>query len=294
MSTQNSSRRKTLNSYQVMSIVERTAVYLLLAVGAFLAIFPFYWMISSSLKESFEILQIPPTFWPHTFTINHYVEVLASVGILRAFLNSVIVAGGRVILGLVIATMTGYALAKLKFPGSQVLFMIVLALMMVPGFLWLIPLFLLTEQYGLIDTYWGLILPGCVNSFSIFLMRQAFLSVPKDYIDAGIVDGAGQFLILLQIAFPMVVPMALTLALVNAFWSWNDFLWPFIVIVHDEMSTLPVALARWSRMLMGVGGTTRAGEVMAAATLTALPIMLIFLIFQRRFVESLTMAGLKG
>ncbi len=294
MSTQTASPKKNVMSYRVMSIVERTVVYLLLAFGAFLAIFPFYWMVSSSLKESYEILQLPPTFWPHTFTVSHYVQVLASVGIARAFLNSVIVAAGRVVLCLVIATMTGYALAKLEFPGRRVLFMIVLALMMVPGFLWLIPLFLLVDKYGMIDTYWGLILPGCVNSFSIFLMRQAFLSVPKDYIDAAIVDGAGHFLILRKIAFPMVTPMALTLVLVNAFWSWNDFLWPFIVIVHDEMSTLPVALARWSRMLMGVGGTTRAGQVMAAATLTALPIMIIFLILQRRFVESLTMAGLKG
>lgn len=294
MSTQSVSRWKASKLFYVLPTVEKIAVYLLLAFGAFLAIFPFYWMVSSSLKESFEILQQPPTFWPHTFTISHYAEVLASVGILRAFLNSLIVATGRVVLGLIVATMTGYALAKLEFPGRRVLFGVVLALMMVPGFLWLIPLFLLVEKYGMIDTYWGLIIPGCVNSFSIFLMRQAFLSVPKDYIDAAIVDGAGQFLILRKIAFPMVTAMALTLVLVNAFWSWNDLLWPFIVIVHDEMSTLPVALARWSRMLMGVGGTTRAGEVMAAATLTALPIMIIFLIFQRRFVESLTMAGLKG
>ena len=294
MSTQTITHRKNFNMYRLVSTVERIAVYIVLAFGAFLAIFPFYWMISSSLKESYEILQQPPTFWPHTLTISHYVEVLDSVGIARAFLNSVVVAAGRVVLGLVIATMVGYALAKLEFPGKNLLFIVVLALMMIPGFLWLIPLFLLIERYGMIDTYWGLILPGCVNSFSIFLMRQAFLSVPKDYIDAAIVDGAGQLLILRKIAFPMVTPMALTLVLVNAFWSWNDFLWPFIVIVHDEMSTLPVALARWSRMLMGVGGTTRAGEVMAAATLTALPIMIIFLIFQRRFVESLTMTGLKG
>lgn len=294
MPTQTGAPRNTFGSYRVAFAVERTALYLVLAIGAFLAIFPFYWMISSSLKESFEIMQQPPTFWPHSWTINHYVDVLHSVGIVRAFVNSAIVATGRVVLGLVVATMTGYALAKLEFPGRHLLFMIVLGLMMVPVYLWLIPLFLLTEKYGLIDTYWALIIPGSVNSFSIFLMRQAFLSVPKDYIDAGIVDGAGHILILRKIAFPMVTPMALTLVLVNAFWSWNDFLWPFIVIVRDEMSTLPVALARWSRMLMGVGSTTRAGPVMAAATLTALPIMITFLIFQRRFIEALTMAGLKG
>jgi multiple sugar transport system permease protein len=251
-------------------------------------------MISSSLKESSEILQQPPTLWPHNWTTAHYAMILSSLGLERALLNSVIVAPGRVLLVVVIAVMTGYTLAKLRFPGRRVLFAIVLGLMMVPMQLSLIPLFLLTERYGLIDTYAALIIPGAVNSFSIFLMRQAFLSVPNDYIDAAIVDGAGHIRILYQIALPMVMPMVLTLALVNAFWSWNDFLWPFIVIVREEMSTLPVALARFSRMIMGVGGTTRAGPVMAAATLTALPIMVIFLIFQRRFVEALTMAGLKG
>ncbi|RPI31291.1 MAG: carbohydrate ABC transporter permease, partial [Chloroflexota bacterium] len=171
MSTQTTSYWKSAKAYRVWSIIERTIVYLILAFGAFLAIFPFYWMVSSSLKESYEILKQPPTFWPHTFTISHYVDVLDSVGIVRAFLNSAIVATGRVLLGLIIATMTGYALAKLEFPGRHLLFGIVLALMMVPGFLWLIPLFLLISQYGMIDTYWGLIIPGCVNSFSIFLMR---------------------------------------------------------------------------------------------------------------------------
>jgi len=294
MPTQPGARRNSFSTHRVAFAVERTALYLLLAFGAILAIFPFYWMISSSLKQSYEILKQPPTFYPHTWTIKHYTDVLASVGIVRAFSNSLIVATSRVLLCLIIATMTGYSLAKLRFPGRNALFIIVLGLMMVPSQLTLIPLFLLTEQYGLIDTYLALILPGAVNSFSIFLMRQAFMGVPQDYIDAGIMDGAGHGLILRKIAFPMVVPMALTLALVNAFWSWNDFLWPFIVIVHDEMSTLPVALARWSRMLMGAGSTTRAGPVMAAATLTALPIMIVFLLFQRQFVEALTMTGLKG
>ncbi len=294
MSVQSSAPRVVLSSYRLQFVIQRALLYLVLTIGAVAAIFPLYWMISSSLKESFEILQHPPTLWPHNWTTAHYEMVLRTVGLERAFLNSLIVSTCRVYLVSIIAAMTGYSLAKLRFPGRNVLFMIVLGLMMVPMHLYLIPLFLLIEQYRLIDTYLGLIMPGAVNSFSIFLMRQAFLSVPNDYIDAAIVDGAGHIHILFKIAFPMVTPMALTLALVNAFWTWNDFLWPFIVIVREEMSTLPVALARFSRIIIGVGGTTRAGPVMAAATLTALPIVVIFLIFQRHFVEALTMAGLKG
>lgn len=294
MSAQGGASRGAFGAYRRQFVLQRILIYLILTIGAIVAAFPFYWMISSSLKESFEILQHPPTLWPHNWTAAHYAMILATLGLERAFLNSVVVATGRVFLVVGIAVMTGYTLAKLRFPGRRMLFAIVLGLMMVPPQLSLIPLFLLTEKYGLIDTYAALIIPGAVNSFSIFLMRQAFLSVPNDYIDAAIVDGAGHIRILFQITLPMVMPMVLTLALVNAFWSWNDFLWPFIVIVREEMSTLPVALARFSRMIMGVGGTTRAGPVMAAATLTALPIMVIFLIFQRRFVEALTMTGLKG
>jgi|DewCreStandDraft_4_1066084.scaffolds.fasta_scaffold14762_2 multiple sugar transport system permease protein len=270
-------------------------VYVILIVGTVIALFPFYWMISSSLKENWEILSFPPTLWPHTLTFTHYQSVLSTIGIVRAFINSIVVVASRVFIVLMVALITGYSLAKLRFPGREVLFVLVLALMMVPGQIYLIPLFLLVNHYGWIDTYAALIIPGAINSFSIFLMRQAFLSVPNDYIDAALVDGAGHFRILFKIGLPMVAPMVLTLVLVNAFWSWNDFIWPFIVIVRDEMSTLPVLLARFARLLTGpVGRNIRYGEVMAAATLTSLPILVVFLLIQRMFVESLTMTGLKG
>jgi len=220
--------------------------------------------------------------------------ILSTTGMMRGLLNSVIVTSSQVVLIVITSTLTGYAFAKLRFPGRNALFVFTLAIMMVPGQLFLIPLFLLMDTYGLIDTYAVLILPGAVNSFGIFLMRQAFLTVPDDYIDAGRIDGAGHFRILFRIVVPMVMPMILTVALVNAFWSWNSFLWPFLVILRDQMATLPVALARYSRLVVGGGSTIRWGDVMAATTMTGAPMIVVFLIFQRRFVEALTMTGLKG
>ena len=281
-------------SRRAASVLGRALTYLVLVVGGVVSVFPFYWMVSSSFKQNWEILQFPPSFFPHEFTLEHYQVILSTTGMMRGLLNSVIVTACRVQLVVVISTMVGYALAKLRFPGRGALFLFTLAIMMVPFQIFLIPLFLLMDQYGLIDTYAVLIIPGAVNSFSIFLMRQAFLTVPDDYIDAALIDGAGHFRILFRIMVPMVLPMVLTVALVNAFWSWNDFLWPFIVILRDQMATLPVALARYSRLVVGGGQTIKWGDVMAATTMTGAPIIIIFLILQRRFVEALTMTGLKG
>jgi multiple sugar transport system permease protein len=287
-------RTPALSYHRLLRALGLGLTYLTLIAGGVLSAFPFYWMVSSSLKQNWEILQFPPTLVPVGLTFEHYGRVLATTGLPRAFVNSVIVTSCQVILVVIISTMVGYALAKLRFPGRQVLFLVVLAMVMVPFQLFMIPLFLLMDKYNLIDTYAALILPGAVNSFSLFLMRQAFLTMPDDYIDAALIDGAGHFRILFQIGVPMVMPMLLTVALVNAFWSWNAFLWPYLVIAQESMATLPVALGRYSRMIVGGGRTIRWGDVMAAATLTGAPMIFIFLILQRRFVEALTMTGLKG
>ncbi len=287
-------RSRRVKAVRAAHVLGQVITYLVLIVGGAISIFPYYWMVSSSFKENWEIIRFPPTFYPHSVTLDHYIVILNTTGLVRGFLNSVIVTSSRVVLIVIISTMVGYALAKLRFPGREALFLFSLAIMMVPFQLFLIPLFLLMDKYNLIDTYAALIVPGAVNSFSLFLMRQAFLTMPDDYIDAALIDGAGHFRILFRIGVPMVTPMLLTVALVNAFWSWNEFLWPYLVILHDYMATLPVALARYSRIVVGSGQTIRWGDVMAGTTIAGAPMIFIFLILQRRFVEALTMTGLKG
>lgn len=273
---------------QGFQLVENTLLYVVLGIGALVSLFPFYWMVTASFKVNSEIIQFPPSLFPQSFSFEHYLYVLDYVDIFRVLLNSTIVAIGVVILNLIFSSLVAYALAKLKFPGKKSLFLLVIALMMIPFQLLMVPLFLLIDQYGLMNTYWAMILPSSVGSFSIFLLRQTFLGFPDDYIDAALMDGANHFRILSTIVMPMAKPMVLTVVLINFYWTWNDFLWPNLVITSDTMATLPVSLAKFTSFM-----DTRWGAIMAAATFTALPIIILYMIIQKRFIESLTTSGIK-
>lgn len=273
---------------QGFKIIENGLLYVILGIGGFVSLFPFYWMVSASFKVNSEILQFPPTLIPKSFSFEHYLYVLDNVDMLRVLLNSVIVSVGTVIFNLIFSSLVAYALAKLKFPGKNALFLLIIALMMMPFQLLMVPLFLLIDQYGLMNTYWAMILPASVSSFSIFLLRQAFLGIPNDYIDAALIDGARHFRILSTIVMPMTKPLILTVVLINFYWTWNDFLWPNLVITSDDMATLPVSLSKFSSFM-----DTRWGAIMAASTFTALPIIMIYLSIQKRFIEAVTTSGLK-
>lgn len=273
----------------VVRLLEQTGLYLLLIIGAVISLFPFYWMVSTSLKSSYEMFAWPPTLLPRQITFDAYRYVWETMNVPRAVFNSTVVAVTQVSLNVLLSSLVGYALAKLVFPGKRYLFLVVLALMILPGQLLMIPLFLQVHRLGMLDTYAGLVLPGAITPFTIFLLRQACLGVPDEYIDAAIIDGANHFHILFLIAYPLIKPLLLTAALINFYWNWNGFLWPFLVIVHDEMATLPVALARYRTFQ-----AQRWDAIMAAATVVALPIVLVYLVIQRQFVESLTMSGLRG
>ena len=263
--------------------------YLVLLLGAAISIFPFYWLVAGSLKTPPELLRRPPSLLPSDLTLHAYRFVWETMNVPRAFMNSTIVSVLEVGLNVCFSALVAYALAKMRLPGKRYLFWLILALMMIPFQIMMIPLFLQIHRLGLLDSYAGIILPGAVSSFTIFLLHQAFKTIPDDYIDAALVDGASHFSILTRIAVPMVLPLILTTILINFLWSWNGFLWPYIVIQRDEMATLPVALARYQGFQ-----AQRWDAVLAGATLTSLPIVVLYLFFQRKFVESLTMTGLRG
>lgn len=263
--------------------------YLILLLGAAISLFPFYWLIVGSLKTPAELFRRPPTLFPGELTLDAYRYVWETMNVPRALSNSVLVSVLEVGLNLCFSALVAYALAKMRIPGKRYLLWLVLGLMMIPFQIMMIPLFLQIDRLGLLDTYAGIILPGAVSSFTIFLLHQAFTTIPNDYIDAALVDGANHFGILARIAVPMVWPLVLTTLLINFLWSWNGFLWPFIVIQGDDMATLPVALARYQSFQQ-----QRWDAVLAGATITALPIVVLYLAIQRKFIESLTMTGLKG
>lgn len=265
------------------------ATYAVLLLGAVISVFPFYWLVTGSLKNPPELVRRPPSLWPTELTLNAYRYLWETMDVPRALMNSTVVAVLEVGLNLCFSALVAYALAKMRIPGKRYLLWLVLALMMIPFQLMMIPLFLQIDRLGLLDSYAGIVLPGAVSSFTIFLLHQGFTTIPNDYIDAALVDGAGHFGILTRIAVPMIWPLVLTAMLISFLWSWNGFLWPFIIIQNDEMATLPVALARYQGFQ-----AQRWDAVLAGATITALPVVILYFVIQRKFIESLTMTGLKG
>jgi multiple sugar transport system permease protein len=244
--------------------------YAVLLLGAVISVFPFYWLVTGSLKNPPELVRRPPSLWPTDLTLDSYRYLWETMDVPRALMNSTVVAVLEVGLNICFSALVAYALAKMRIPGKRYLLWLVLALMMIPFQIMMIPLFLQIDRLGLLDSYAGIVLPGAVSSFTIFLLHQGFTTVPNDYIDAALVDGAGHFGILTRIVIPMIWPLVLTAMLISFLWNWNGFLWPFIIIQNDEMATLPVALARYQGFQ-----AQRWDAVLAGATITALPVVIL-------------------
>ena len=265
-----------------------TARYLLLIAGAVLMVAPLLWMALASFKTLPEILRVPPTLLPESLHLDNYRTVLGDTAFVRYFLNSVLVAGITVASVLVTSSMAGYAFAKFEFPGRRVLFVLVLATLMIPFQVRVIPLYVLASDLGLLDSYAGLVLPGLVDAFGIFLMRQYLQSIPSELIDAARVDGASELTIFVRIVLPLAKPALAALAIFSLVASWESFLWPLLVISSPDKYTLPLGLAQFSGRFV-----TRVDLQMAASALTILPMLIVFLIMQRRFIEGMATAGMK-
>lgn len=265
-----------------------TARYLLLVAGAVLMVAPLVWMALASFKTLPEILRVPPTLLPESLHLDNYRTVLGDTAFVRYFLNSVLVAGITVASVLITSSMAGYAFAKFEFPGRRVLFVLVLATLMIPFQVRVIPLYVLASDLGLLDSYAGLVLPGLVDAFGIFLMRQYLQSIPSELIDAARVDGASELTIFVRIVLPLAKPALAALAIFSLVASWESFLWPLLVISSPDKYTLPLGLAQFSGRFV-----TRVDLQMAASALTILPMLIVFLIMQRRFIEGMATAGMK-
>lgn len=263
--------------------------YILLGIGVIGAILPMIWMVSASLMDESNIFDYPPHLIPKAATIKNYIEVFRQIPFLRYFLNSCIVSAAVVISCLFFASLASYAFAKIPFPGSKPLFMGVLATQMIPGTVTLIPAFLIIRSMHLLDTYWALILPFMTGGYSIFFLKQFMETVPNELIDAARIDGCNEFMIYSQVVLPVIRPGLATLGSFIFMGSWNNFLWPLIVISESAMRTLPLALALLDSMYYVDWGIRIAGSV-----LTTLPIFLIYLFAQRQFIEGITMGALKG
>jgi multiple sugar transport system permease protein len=262
-----------------------TLSVLLLSVAMLL---PLVWMVLTSLKPEAEIVQFPPRLFPHSLTFQHYADVWDRIPFARLYLNTIVFAGGVTVLSLLFDSMTAYALARLNFRGRHVVFVLILVMLMLPFQVTLVPLYDLLANLGWTDTLHGLIVPRATNAFGIFFLRQFFLSLPKDLEEAARVDGAGEFRIYRQIVLPLAGPALLTLALFHFMYNWNDLLWPLLINQDADRQTLPSGLAQF----MGQH-VVEYGLLMAASVLALLPVIVFFLLIQRRFVEGVATTGIK-
>ena len=264
-------------------------LYALLSVVLIVVVAPFIWMILGSFKSQGELLQSPPTWWPQTASLDNYTQLFSRLNFKQYFYNSTVVAVAVTAGNLLFCSMLGYALALLDFKGKKALFGVVMATLMIPGVVTFVPLFVLVANIGLIDSLPGLILPFLVTPFGVFLMRQFFLGLPRDLLDAGRVDGAGELRIFARIFLPLAGPALATLGILTFLGSWNNFLWPLVVAQQEQNYTLPVALALYSTGQ----NSTQYGLLLAGATVVVMPVLLVFLVFQRRFIEGIATTGIK-
>ena len=264
-------------------------LYVALSFGALLMATPLLMMVLTSFKTPAEAIHIPPVLIPANPTLDAYRTVLTKAPFFTWFRNSVIVAISVTTLILFTSSLGGYIFAKFSFPGKNVLFTLLLATLMVPFPVILVPIYLIVNKLGLLNSLLALIVPSTVSAFGIFLMRQFVATIPDDLIDAARLDGASEWTIYWQLIRPQLGPAMATLGIFTFMGSWNDYLWPLVAINDQDKMTLPLALS-----FFNTSHSTRYDLVMAASVLVILPIIVVFLFFQRQFINAMVLSGVKG
>ena len=261
--------------------------YVLLTVGSVAMFFPFVWMMLSAFKPLREIFQF--NLLPHTWTLANMQQVLFHTAFPRWFLNSLVVAGISTVSVLFFCSLVGYTLTRLRFPGRNIVFLVILSTLMVPTEMLVIPWYVMSTQYGWVNTFWGLAFPGLIPAFGVFLMRQFFQTLPRDLFDAGRVDGVSEFGLFWRLGLPLVRPGLAALGIFNFVGNWNAFLWPLIIAKSPSMRTVPVGMALFSGE-----ASTQWNLIMAASALAIVPVLLVFFVFQRQIIEGVVLTGVKG
>jgi ABC-type glycerol-3-phosphate transport system permease component len=280
-----------LKPFSLMRQVENLALYgFLIALSAFM-ILPFVWMVSTSFKSPDEVFARPLTLIPADATWNAYTTLIQDKNILGALGNTAIIASVSTVVSLFFCSLGGYGFAKFKFPGREVMFAFLLGTMIIPFTVIIVPLYLIMRDLKWIDTFWPLIIPGAANAFGIFFMRQYVSGISSELLDAARIDGCGEFGIYTRVVVPIVLPGLTSLGLIFFMGSWNAYLWPLLILKSPSNFTLPLVI--WF-MNTPVGMKTTYHLQMAASVISILPLLVIFLIFQRRFIDGITAGAVKG
>ena len=269
--------------------IRNTLLHLVLVAGSILMLLPFFWMVSTSLKPLFEVLTLEIQWWPTHPVWDNYLQVWTVLPFGRYFLNSLFVAVVVTAVVLITSSLAGYAFARFEFRGRNLLFLLYLGALMVPGEVTIVPTFILMKYLGWIDTYQGLIVPQMFSVFGTFMMRQCFLSIPDDLENAAKIDGCGPFRIFFSIALPLVRPTLAALGIFSFLGTWNNFLWPLIITNKDALRTIPVGLVSFQGQF-----TTNWPILMAAAASALVPILIVYFLAQKHFIKGITASGMGG
>ncbi len=278
-----------MNRYRAGRITSRFFLHLVLIALGLVMIFPLVWMVFSSFKPSLEVIDVEFHLWPKTWTLRNYQRVLDEVPMGRGYLNSIVVASCVTFFVLISATTAGYLFSKLKFKGRDALFFLVLASVMVPPHIVLIPLYFLMSKFRWINTYQGLVFPFIMNAFGIFLMRQSMYGIPNDLLEAARIDGASDFRIYFSVILPLIRSSIAVLGILIFLWNWDELMWPLVTTTGNEMKTLPLLMTHFTQAEQEFPG-----ESLAAATMVIGPVLVVYAFFQRHFVRGLSMTGLKA
>ena len=260
-----------------------------LGIAAAISLFPLLWMLSVSFMPPGAASTLPPPLLPRAPTLANYRELFERAGVLQHLINSLLVASAVTLGSLLFNTMAGYAFAKLPFAGREPLFKTLLGALVIPGQVAMMPLFLLLKQMGLVNSYGGVIVPALASIFGIYLVREYARSIPDELIEAARIDGAGEWRIFAAVIVPLLRPVLVSLAVFTFLGTWNDFMWPLIVLTDDDLQTLPIALAQLSREHVQDNELMMAGSV-----ITVLPVLALFLALQRHYIQGLLLGSLKG
>lgn len=276
--------------------IKNLLIHLILITVCVLSLIPFLWLLSTALKGRCEnIFAYPPVFFPKDFTLDNFKEVLKLVPIVRYVINSFIVAASTVVLNVILSALAAYPLARMNFKGKKVAFFAILATIMVPFQTIMLPVYIITLKLNLIDSYstaagyLGMILPFAVNAFGIFLLRQAFLTIPKEIEESAVIDGCNSLQIFYKLLLPMIKPSIAVLAIFTFIGSWGEFLWPSIVLTNEKLFTLPVGINNLSSAFSADYRLVAAGSIVSI-----IPIVIFFLALQRYFIQGSTEGAVKG
>lgn len=264
-------------------------IYIVLTIGALIMIFPFYWMIITSFKTIGESLMVPPTFWPSSWAPTQYQEVLRVLPMAKLYFNTILLIVVRVICASVFSSMAAFAFAKLKFPGKTLLFFVVITQQMLPGQVYIIPQYLQLSAIKMLNTQFALWYPGLVSAFGTFFLRQFYMSLPNDLSEAAMIDGCNVGQTFVRILLPLTKTALMALAVFTAIFAYSDMMWPLIVNMKVDMMTLSAGMTSLQGQF-----STKYPIMMAGSTLAMIPMVVLYLIFQKQFIEGIALTGTKA